>query len=423
MKPELLELLKREVKPAMGCTEPVAVTLAVAKARMLGKHQSLTRLTVEVSPNIFKNGLSVGIPKSDEVGIAVASAIGAVSGDPDYGLKIFETINEDDIVLAKSLIADGKLKVGIADTEEKIFVRVIMNSKDKETVLILSGLHNHFSYGSHNGKILFDQPLKTNSEAFDIRQFSIDELIDEVENSKFEELEFLLEGLVMNEMISKVGLENKLGLGVGYSTKGAIDKGLLGNDLANKAMYYTAAASDARMSGISLPVMSSNGSGNNGLTAILPLLAYRDQFNTSNELMVKALGISHLINCYIKSEIGRLSALCSCGISAATGAGAAMTWLMDGDRSQIGGTIQNMIANLSGMICDGAKNSCALKLATAASTGVHAAIWALSDTKSPAHDGIIGKTVEQSVRNLGILSQKGMQLTDSTILDIMQNMQ
>ena len=152
-------------------------------------------------------------------------------------------------------------------------------------------------------------------------------------------------------------------------------------------------------------------------------LDYKDQFDTCDDKMVKALAISHLLNCYIKSEIGRLSALCSCGISAATGAGAAITWLMDGTREQISGTIQNMIANLSGMICDGAKNSCALKLATAASTGVHAAIWSINDTISLKNDGIIGNDAEESIRNLGVLSKNGMQLTDSTILNIMQSMQ
>lgn len=423
MRIELIELLKREVKPAMGCTEPVAVTLAVAKARVLGEHTAIDRLSVEVSPNIFKNGLSVGIPKSDEVGISIASAIGAVSGDPDLGLKIYESIGEADIEVAKELIELNKISVGIADTKEKVFVRVVMNSPGKETIVIISGTHTHFAFASQNSKILFNIPVKKNVDDFDIRKYSINELISEVENASHEALTFLLDGLQMNKIISEAGQKTRLGLGVGYSTRLAIDKGMMGNDLANKAMCYTASASDARMSGISLPVMSSNGSGNNGLTAILPLLAYKDQYNTCDEKMVKALAISHLLNCYIKSEIGRLSALCSCGISAATGAGAAITWLMNGTREQISGTIQNMIANLSGMICDGAKNSCALKLATAASTGVHAAIWSINDTISLKNDGIVGSSAEESIRNLGVLSQKGMQLTDSTILNIMQNMQ
>jgi len=422
MRVELIDLLKREVKPAMGCTEPVAVTLAVAKARTIGRHSEIKSLKVQVSPNIFKNGLAVGIPKTDEVGIAMASAIGAVSGNPDCGLKIYESIDIDLVKDAKKMMSSGILDVGIADTEDKVYVSVVMKSNSGETELILSGLHNHFSLIKHNKEVLLDDPYIGCSCDFDIRTLNVMELLEEVEQSKYEEISFLLDGLDMNEKISKIGLEKPIGLSVGYNSKKAIDDGMLGDDLANRAMYYTAAASDARMSGISLPVMSSNGSGNNGLTAILPLLAYKDMFETSDEKMAKALALSHLLNCYIKSEIGRLSALCSCGISAATGSGAAITWLLGGSRDAIAGTIQNMIANLSGMICDGAKNSCALKLATAASTGVKAAIWSLNGTISSPKDGIVGDSVERSIKNLGVLSSEGMQLTDATILKIMQAM-
>ncbi|MCH4888227.1 serine dehydratase subunit alpha family protein [Acidaminobacter sp. JC074] len=423
MRIELIDLLKREVKPAMGCTEPVAVTLAVAKARQAGQHTSIDKIKVDVSPNIFKNGLSVGIPKTDEVGIAMASAIGAVSGDAELGLKIYETIEIAKIKDAKDLMKSGKMEVGIADTDEKVYVSVEIESAMGKTELVLSGLHNHFSYIKHNEHVLLDDPYIGCSCDFDIRTFTVNELLDEAEHATLDEIGFLLDGLKMNATISAVGLEQPLGLGVGFNSKKAINDGLLGDDLANKAMYYTAAASDARMSGISLPVMSSNGSGNNGLTAILPLLAFRDQYDTSDEKMAKALAMSHLLNCYIKSEIGRLSALCSCGISAATGSGAAITWLLGGSRQEIAGTIQNMIANLSGMICDGAKNSCALKLATAASTGVKAAIWSLNGTISSPKDGIVGGSVEESIKNLGVLSAQGMKLTDSTILSIMREMQ
>ncbi|MBN2795619.1 MAG: serine dehydratase subunit alpha family protein [Clostridia bacterium] len=420
MKKELIYLLEAEVKPAMGCTEPVAVTLAVAKARVIGGHETIDEIQVEVSPNIYKNGLSVGIPKSDEVGILKAAAIGAVTGNPDLGLKIYESIHHigdsDEHVI-------HKIKVSIADTDEKIWIKVNMKSVDKETTVIIQGMHQHFSYISHNGEVLVDHQIKSMDASFDIRTLTIKDILNEVENAAFESVSFLMEGLEMNAIVSKAGLENKLGLGVGYNTKFNMDKGLLGDDLANRAMCYTAAASDARMSGISLPVMSSNGSGNNGLTAILPLYAYDEFYNVPKEKMAKALALSHLINCYIKAEIGRLSALCSCGISAATGASAAITWLMGGDYDAISGTIQNMIANLSGMICDGAKNSCALKLATSASIGVKSALWSLSGTFASANDGIIGRTVEESILNLGVLSREGMQLTDQTILKIMQSMQ
>lgn len=425
MRRELVELLKSEVKPAMGCTEPVAVTLAVAKARSIGNHTSIDSMDIEVSANIFKNGLSVGIPKSDEVGILVAAAIGAVGGDPLLELKIYESINEDHIYEGKKILK--KINLKIADTDEKIYIRVIINSKVGTQIItsevIIQGMHNHFAYIKENNNILKPwTPYINNKSGFDISSLTIATIISEVVDGDIEPIEFLLEGLEMNKKIALAGINSKLGMGVGYSTKKSIEKGILGDDLVNTAMYLTAAASDARMSGISLPVMSSNGSGNNGITAILPILAYKMKNDCSDEQIIKALAISHLINCYIKNEIGRLSALCSCGIAAATGSGAAVTWLMGGNINQISGTIQNMIANLSGMICDGAKNSCALKLATAASTGMNAAIFSMSETVVEPLNGIVGRSVEQSIKNLGILSDKGMSITDSVILNIMQDM-
>lgn len=424
MRQELISLLKREVKPAMGCTEPVAVTLAAAKARMIGNHGDVDSLDIEVSSNIYKNGLAVGIPKTDEVGISIAGAIGATSGDSSYGLRIYETISEDSVLAAKKLVSNKRVDLKIADNDEKVYIAVTLNSKSGTTKVVIQGMHNHFAYAEHNEEVIIKWNKYTNDEAsFDISKLSIKEIIDEVDNAEIEPLSFLLDGITMNERVAQAGLDKKLGMGVGYSAKRAVDTGILGNDLSNVAMYLTAAASDARMSGISLPVMSSNGSGNNGLTAILPIVAYKIKYNPTDDNLIKALAISHLINCYIKNQIGRLSALCSCGISAATGAGAAITWLMGGSLEHISGTVQNMIANLSGMICDGAKNSCSLKLATAASTGVNAAIFSLAGTVAKPKDGIVATSVELSIRNLGILSEYGMKITDTVILGIMQDMQ
>lgn len=421
MKKALIELLKKEVKPAMGCTEPVAVTLAAAKAREIANYNFYDSIEIEVSANIYKNGLAVGIPKSDAVGIAIAGAIGVVAGDSELSLKIYESIEVEAVDFAKNLL--NKVHVSIADLDEKVYVSVTLKQGNRKTTVVLQGLHNHFAYIIKEGVVILNEPLKVKENDFDIRLLSIEEIITTVEEASFEELSFLLEGLEMNKKISELGQKEKLGIGVGFSFKKSVDEGILGDDLVNKSMIYTAAASDARMSGVSFPVMSSNGSGNNGLTAILPILAYKDQKNPSDEALVKALGMSHLLNCYIKAEIGRLSALCSCGISAATGAGAAITWLMGGTHDEISGTISNMIANLSGMICDGAKNSCALKLATAAATGIKASILSMNGTVAPAYDGIIGRNAEESIKNLGILSREGMQLTDETILKTMQGMQ
>ncbi len=422
MNTDLLELLKSEVKPAMGCTEPVAITLAVAKAREIGKHNDFEKLFIKLSPNIFKNALSVGIPKANKSGIDLAAVVGTISGDSSEGLNIYDSIEKEALIKAERLINKDTLFIDIKDTDKKVYIEAEIISKKGRTKVIIENKHNNFSYIKHNDDIIFENITSETVKDSAIRKYTLNDIYDEIEHSSFDELSFLLEGLEMNKVISEIGRKEKMGLGIGYSTKKSIENGELGSDLPTMAMYYTAAASDARMSGMSLPVMSSNGSGNNGLTAILPLLAFKDKYGTSDEKMAKALAISHLVNCYIKAEIGRLSSLCSCGISAATGSGVAITWLLGGSREQMNSTVQSMVANLSGMICDGAKNACAIKLATAASTGVQSAFWSMNGVDVSKNNGIVGRTVEESVKNLGVLSKEGMSITDTAILKIMKEM-
>jgi len=426
MRTEIIELLKREVKPAMGCTEPVAVTLACAKAREIAgaNLEDIVNVKVSVSPNIFKNGLGVGIPFCDLVGLDVAAAIGLAGGESELGLEIFESVNCEITKNGRTFMESGKIQLGVADTDVKVYIAVEIEAKENRAKVVIEGMHNHYSLIQRNEDIILEKPFvsESSAEVFSIESLTINEILDEVEQSDVSELEFLYEGFEMNGAIALKGLEEKRGMGVGYAIMKEIEEGILCDDLSLSAMYMTAAASDARMSGITLPVMSSNGSGNNGLTAILPLYAYTKYMNNDKEEIVKGLAISHLINCYIKSYIGRLSAVCSCGISAATAAGAAIAWMMTKSRDVIEGTIMNMIGNLSGMICDGAKNGCALKLATAASLAVHSAILSKAEAVINKRTGIVGNDAEESIQNLGELSRRGMQLTDTVILDIMSSM-
>jgi len=225
----------------------------------------------------------------------------------------------------------------------------------------------------------------------------------------------------MNKAIALEGLRVKHGFGIGYNIKRLVDEGILGDNLVNHASVLTAAASDARMDGVNMPVMSSNGSGNNGITAILPIVAYAEKNEVSKERIAKAIAISHLINNYIKKEIGRLSAMCSCSVSAGSSASAALVWLKGGSGKAIEGTIKNMIGNVSGMICDGAKRGCAIKLSTAANLSVLNAELSMRGSIVGHKNGIVNHTVEKTIKNLGILSRKGMKLTDTVILDIMKN--
>lgn len=425
MKKDMIELLRREVKPAMGCTEPIAVALAGAVAREAGKHTSIDKIELVVCPNFYKNGLAVGIPQTEEVGLDIAVAIGAYGGSAANGLEVMKTVDQDAVAQAIELVKAGKVTIDIKSTDEKVYIEANLYSSEGKTTAIIRKKHDEVYFIQHNDTVQLEREIEdegqtTASPFFDL---TIKEIIETVEKMNFEEIDFLLEGITINRAIMNAGLEKKLGLGVGYSIKENISKGLLSEDLPTKAMYMTAAASDARMSGLAMPVMSSNGSGNNGLTAIIPLIAYGDTHEVPDEKMVQALAMSHLINCYIKHFIGRLSAICSCGVSAATGASSAITWLMGGSIEAIEGTIQNMIGNISGLICDGAKNGCALKLATAASMGVHSSLLAQSGSMIAKRDGIVGRTVEESIKNLGIVGEQGMRVTDLVILDVMKRME
>lgn len=423
----VVDTLKAEVKPAMGCTEPVAVALAVAKARELcledepALYDALS-LSVSVSPNIFKNGLAVGIPGTDQVGLVIASALGLVSCHSAMGLEVFSEVKPEDIKTAFSFIKAGKIKIAIADTDKKVLVdATVYNGAEAFGRAVIEDRHDQFvKLTSHRGELLTSASevshVQTHNPLYDL---SISEILDIVERLPFEDIRFLLDGYAMNEEMANYGLSKPLGMKVGWTLEENTKKGLLTNDLMNRAMVLTAAASDARMSGASLPVMSSNGSGNNGLTAILPIVAYAKTHETSEDALARAAAISHLVNSVIKHNIGRLSALCGCGVAAGTGASVAITWLMGGSRKSVEGAIQNMVANTTGMICDGAKVGCSLKLATSASAAVQSAILAISNVIVPSGNGIIGKTADETIINLGILSKNAMDTVDRVILDVM----
>lgn len=421
----ILETLHKEVVPATGCTEPVAIALAAAKAAELFPRTASLHLEIFISPNVFKNGMGVGIPNCSETGLDMAAALGVALADSSQGLKLLSRVTPDVVDRARKLLAAHQVIVHLADTDEKIYVEARVTVSGHTAKAIIQGRHDFVSHLSLDDTVLIEDSLVTVSEkdpAEQVYNSTLETLITTIEKIPFQELEFLLEGLVMNRTVADYGLAHRSGLAVGATLNDQVGKGFIAMDVMNLATILTASASDARMAGVNLPVMSSNGSGNNGLTAVLPLAAYQQFFQTEPERMAKALAISHIINCYIKRRIGRLSSMCGCSIAAATGAGAALSWLMDGSMSCINSTIQNMIANVSGMICDGAKEGCALKLSTSASVAVKSALLGSGNCTVPAHNGIIGSTVEETIENLGRLSHEGMQVTDQIILKIMSGM-
>ncbi|WP_315167721.1 serine dehydratase subunit alpha family protein [Metaclostridioides mangenotii] len=425
---ELIDILKAEVKPAVGCTEPVALALACAKAKELLGEEVLEN-EMSVSPNIYKNGMGVGIPGSKRAGLKIAAAMGIIGGHSENGLSVLETLTTEEVEESEKYMDNNAISISPADTKEKVLIEVNLKGKDHTAKVIIRTKHDNFTYLERDGEALLNNEVDHNaSETSSVTEeklmdtVTIKELIENIENMDFKDIEFLLDGVKMNEEMASLGLDQKIGIGVGYGIKKSIEDGLLTDDLINHAMMLTAGASDARMAGIKMPVMSSNGSGNHGLTAILPIVAYNDKFPQTEEKLARALAISHLVTGFIKNFTGRLSAVCGCGVAASTGATAGLSWLMDSTQEQIEGAIQNMIADLSGMICDGAKPGCALKLSSAASAAMQSAIIAKQDCLVPSQNGIVGSTVEESIRNLGRVSDKGMSVTDEVILNVMDDM-
>ena len=423
----LVDILVAEVKPALGCTEPVAVALACAKAKeLLG--EEIIKHNVLVSPNVYKNGMCVGIPGTERLGLKISVALGFIGGHSENGLRVLETLTEEEVRQAEEYIDNNPVSVSPAETKEKVYIEVNLQGETRTSKVVIRTKHDNFVYLESNGEVLLNEEpqvevaVTLEKEENLLDTITIKELVENVEALDFKDIEFLLEGITMNEEIAKRGLEQKVGIGVGYGIKKSMEQGLLGDDLLNNAMMITAAASDARMAGVKMPVMSSNGSGNHGITAILPIVAYNKKFPQTDEKLAKALAISHLVTAYVKNFTGRLSAVCGCGVAASTGATAGMSWLMSGDIKQVEGAMEHIVASLSGMICDGAKSGCALKLASAASAAVQSAIIAKQNCFVPQKNGIVGSNVEESIQNLGRVSDKGMSVTDEVIINVMDDM-
>ncbi len=430
LRTNLVDILKAEVKPAVGCTEPVAVALACAKAKeLLG--EEIVKHKVLVSPNVYKNAMCVGIPGTDRLGLKIAVAMGFVGGKSKDGLTLLEGLTDEQVKESERYVDENPISIEPLETKEKVVIEVRLEGKNNTSRVIIKTKHDNFVFLQANGLVLLDEvdgfaekaEAQTTEKKENIMDtITIQEIVENVENMNLEDIKFLLDGVTMNMDMAKYGLENEIGIGVGRGIKESMEEGLLGDGIMTEAMLLTAAASDARMGGAKLPVMSSNGSGNHGLTAILPIVAYSSKYPQSDEKLAKALAISHLVTAYVKNFTGRLSAVCGCGVAASTGASAGIAWLMDGKINHIYGAIENMIADLSGMICDGAKAGCALKLSSAASAAVQSAVIAKQGYAVPPLNGIVGTQVEQSIQNLGRVSDKGMQITDEIILNVMNDM-
>lgn len=415
------ELMRREIIPAIGCTEPVAVSLCVAKStEILG--QKPERIEVLLSGNIIKNAMGVGIPGTGMIGLPIAIALGALIGKSEYGLEVLQDLTPDDVEHGKQFIDEQRIKIDLkADIEDKLYIEVRCFAQDNSSVAIIRGNHTQFTYIEKNGIVMLDNKFVVESDEDDTDiKLTFEKIYEYAHESPVEELSFILDAAKMNREASNFSQKSSYGHNVSKHISGEKGKFLFGDNAHSRMISVTAGACDARMDGALIPVMSNSGSGNQGVAATLPVLTYAEEIECDEETLTRALILSGLTVIYIKQHLGRLSALCGC-VVASTGSSCGITYLMGGSYEQIVFAAKNMIANITGMICDGAKPSCALKIASGTYTATLSALMAIENEVVSSQEGIVDEDIDQTIKNLGIIGNKGMQETDKIVLNIMTN--
>ncbi|WP_429186202.1 serine dehydratase subunit alpha family protein [Aeromonas veronii] len=421
---QYLQIIQQVVKPALGCTEPIAAAYAAAVAtRQLGCEPG--RLEVAVSDNLYKNSMGVYVPGTGKIGLAIAAAAGAIGGNADAGLEVLAAIQPEQVDCAQQLIDAGKVQVSRTAAPEFIFCRVTVYGTDDKceehsAEVTLCGGHTRIVEQRRDGEVTFtadqSQGGATGSicDGVDISIAAIYEFATQVE---FEQIRFILKASELNGKLSAEGMNNPYGLEIGRTMQQNINAGLIGEDVMNRIVMMTAAASDARMGGATLPAMSNFGSGNQGIAATIPVMVIAERFAASEEQLARALIMSHLGAIYIKSHYPPLSAFCGNTVTSAA-ASMAMVYLAGGSFEQSCFAIQNVLSDSAGMVCDGAKASCAMKVSTSSGAAVRGFLMALN-SHSVSGQGIVAGDVDQTIRNVGQMVKEGMSATDSTIIDIM----
>lgn len=414
-------LLHREIAPALGCTEPAAAALTAAcAAKCLGCIPE--EILVRTSQYILKNAMNVGIPGIGMTGLDIAVALGALSASPEKELMILSGISPEKKRQAKAMTEQGKVRIELASTEEKIYIEVQVRAGAETAKAITAEAHKNITYVEKNDRVCYRKERKirkAEETAEEIYTVTLEEILDFSEHTALENLEFLREVIQINREIALEGISHKYGLQVGKNLMDGTENGLVGQDAANYAAAMTAAAADARMAGCEKPVMSAAGSGNQGLTATIPIAAVGEKLELGEEKILRALALSILLTVHTKHYLGRLSVLCGCSISSAMGVACGIVFMLGGAYAQMTWAINSMVADISGVVCDGAKPGCALKIATAVQSAVRAANMALNGSGADSHDGIVHVNAEKTLENLGILGNWGMKDTNRIILDLM----
>ena len=419
---KVLKILEEEIVAAEGCTEPIALSYAAAKAkRILGTVPN--KVDVFLSGNIIKNVKSVTIPNSDGmVGIEAAIAMGLIAGDDRKELMVISDVTSEQVKEVKEFLDKDIIKTHVHPGDIKLYIRLEISNDIDNVVLEIKHTHTNVTQIQKNGKVLLSQVCNDgdfNSSLTERKVLSVKFIYDLAKIIDIDLIRPIFQKVVnYNSAIAEEGLKGKYGVNIGKMILENIEKGIYGNDVRNKAASYASAGSDARMSGCALPVMTTSGSGNQGMTASLPIIKFAAEKNLSGEELIRGLFVSHLITIHVKTNVGRLSAYCG-AICAAAGVAASLTYLHGGSYEMVCAAITNILGNLSGVICDGAKASCAMKISSGIYSAFDATMLALNKDVLKSGDGIVGVDIEETIRNVGELAQSGMKGTDETILDIM----
>lgn len=425
-KQAIITLIKQQVVPAIGCTEPIAVALCVAKAtELLGCRPE--RIDLKLSANILKNAMGVGIPGTGMVGLPIAVALGALIGKSDYGLEVLRDSNRNAVEEGKKYIAENRIHISLEnDDPDKLYIHASVAAGEHSAEAVIKSHHTHFVMLSKDGRDMplpgrapkCDDTLQADGTTQPEVPLTLRMVYDFAIETDLEDLKFILEAKKLNEGAALAGLKENYGHQLGKTMCSPLGRGIMGDSIFSKILSVTSCACDARMAGAMVPVMSNSGSGNQGICATLPVVVFAQENHNTEEELVRALIISNLTAIYIKQSLGALSALCGC-VVASTGSSCGITYLMGGTYEQICYSVKNMVANLTGMICDGAKPSCALKLTSGVSTAVMSAMLAMQHKYVTSVEGIIDDDVDRCIHNLTAIGSKGMDITDRYVLNIM----
>ncbi|WP_286847864.1 MULTISPECIES: serine dehydratase subunit alpha family protein [Aminobacterium] len=425
------EFLRSEVTPALGCTEPGAVALAVARARQEIGDESVRFVEVTVSGSIYKNGIAVSIPGTQGLkGNVIAAALSSVCGNAEYGLEVLKDCSREAVQQAQKYIDQGKIKVLPDMNKNGVYVKAVVTTDQHVSECVIEGSHTNIVQVALDGKSRYELQGISEKNKSDVKNISdqiktmayrdLARLINDIDE---EDIEYVMEGVRMNMEIAMLGLDptRKTGLGVGKTVMK-----LAGDDndfrtLGDRIKAISAAASDARMSGAALPVMSSAGSGNHGITAILPVATVGKYYQKTREEIARAIVLSHLSTSFIKSRMGRLSPVCGCSVAAGAGAAAGIAYLLSQDICKAEKAMAILVSNLVGMICDGAKDTCALKVGTGAYEAYCAAMMVLEGHELDGPQGVVDETIEKTVENAAAINVEGMKNVDRIIINFISN--